>query len=652
MPRLPPPAGSGAGSAWQGSVARSALTQLDEQALGKMKIEPGDLDLGSKPRKLGKGGFGRVYQARFFGVESAVKVLEGAGREEDSLLLKEASIMYELRHDHVVQVRGVCMETRLGGGDILGMGLVMQLAELGSIRDVLHSPESAAQQACARALSEWKALFGFLSKAAHGLSYLHSRQLVHSDIKPSNLLVTASHSPLIADMGLSGSVGGTEKGGTVSYRAPESFDDDGPLSAASDCYAFALVMWFVAAAATADDGPSSVQEPWHGQSVTKIIKLVVDQEKRPEIPADWHDEALLPRFVQTLERGWAAEAGSRLTMRMTAAQLQAFSDEAMSPQELHAASSSSSGLSSSFPGKFDHLGDSRWEKLSNKSVKAFGLQPSSPTLDAVEQGLLRTCRSLYAAEPMNARFLDDHPPLTVTALHSKRGLEAMCTYALSLSHRADAQRGWDAGPFKATWHERPFQRYGPQDQVEQTAEEVKRREKVRERFTVYSNRMQEVLPLLSNLPSLRWVELHTVFHGCKDVETAKKICSSGFAQLASLDPGFYGQGLYFTFDLSYAVKYAKLANSAGPPCILVCDVVFGNLYPVIEDPDSPRQPDADTLGRVPSLLGQPMVPKYDAHGAVVHRESGRPSGAPGSVTELVLFESSAILPRCILSLQA
>lgn len=299
MPRLPPPAGSGAGSAWQGSVARSALTQLDEQALGKMKIEPGDLDLGSKPRKLGKGGFGRVYQARFFGVESAVKVLEGAGRGEDSLL-KEASIMYELRHDHVVQVRGVCMETRLGGGDILGMGLVMQLAELGSIRDVLHSPESAAQQACARALSEWKALFGFLSKAAHGLSYLHSRQLVHSDIKPSNLLVTASHSPLIADMGLSGSVGGTEKGGTVSYRAPESFDDDGPLSAASDCYAFALVMWFVAAAATADDGPSSVQEPWHGQSVTKIIKLVVDQEKRPEIPADWHDEALLPRFVQVL----------------------------------------------------------------------------------------------------------------------------------------------------------------------------------------------------------------------------------------------------------------------------------------------------------------------------------------------------------------
>ena len=197
-------------------------------------------------------------------------------------------------------------------------------------------------------------------------------------------------------------------------------------------------------------------------------------------------------------------------------------------------------------------------------------------------------------------------------------------------------------PFNPTWHEQRFKRYGAHDWVAQAQAERDWRRAVADRFRSYPH-----LPLPHGaLQHPDRVRVHTVFHACRR-EAALAICRGGFAQLASLDPGFYGQVLYFTFELEYAVQQygvgEGMQDADGCVTVLVCNVVVSGLYPVIEHPD---------------MRGRPQVPKYDAHGVVVEAGPCTPCplgrwGQAGvrTYSELVLFEDAAILPRFVLAVR-
>lgn len=139
------------------------------------------------------------------------------------------------------------------------------------------------------------------------------------------------------------------------------------------------------------------------------------------------------------------------------------------------------------------------------------------------------------------------------------------------------------------------------------------------------------------------------FHAVKSAAVADQILRTGFAALAKLDPGYFGQGLYFTPDFEYAKNV--YAGDAG--CVILCALCFGNPFPVIEHPSSPE-----------SMLGRPCMPRYDAHVAVVKREPGKgkacfvpapPSSyeeeeASGVFSEIVLFDRGQILPLAVVHL--
>lgn len=144
-------------------------------------------------------------------------------------------------------------------------------------------------------------------------------------------------------------------------------------------------------------------------------------------------------------------------------------------------------------------------------------------------------------------------------------------------------------------------------------------------------------------PELKHVSIYTCFHTCKDIETAQKICAQGFAPLSTRDPGIFGHGNYFSLDLHYSAgTYGDV--EAGVATVIVCDVVVGNVYPVIEDPDQPCT----------SLKGKPGMGTYDAYFVAVHPgpRPCKPSSTEQTVySELVVFEAIQVLPRCILQLQ-
>jgi serine/threonine protein kinase len=237
-------------------------------------------------RWLGEGSFGVVFEARYAGQDAAIKVFKG-GQAASSRLSAEALCLASLRHAFVVEFLGVCSdpEARDAIGAPVGLALVMQHARHGSVLKVMRDLEKR-KMLCGR--GEW---LQFLSQAASGIGYLHSRSLLHRDVKAGNVLVTAQARPLVADFGLACAAGsGAACGqGTWSYKAPELFKD-GVASVHSDSYAFGGVMWFVGSAA---EDPQHQSEPWEGKQGLDVMDFVM-AGRRP----GWQDSILIPRSLE------------------------------------------------------------------------------------------------------------------------------------------------------------------------------------------------------------------------------------------------------------------------------------------------------------------------------------------------------------------
>jgi hypothetical protein len=157
------------------------------------------------------------------------------------------------------------------------------------------------------------------------------------------------------------------------------------------------------------------------------------------------------------------------------------------------------------------------------------------------------------------------------------------------------------------------------------------------------------------------VRVVTAFHAFGGgMAVAHSILQGGMAALSSLDAGFYGQGLYFTTDLPYALSHYGTKED-GTKLVLVAALVLGQPYPVIEPPH-------DTSGSgyyLPGLLGQPVVPPHDCHVSFVDGRHDapmpawhEPEGMAGSwsgaeaegklYSEIVVQDASQVLPLAIL----
>lgn len=148
-----------------------------------------------------------VRDGRFVAVKALRPEFRGQARYE-ARLRKEYEIASSLSHPNV------CETFAYGESPEFGHYLEMEWIEGPSLAEVLKAgvPDAAT---CRRIISQLCA----------ALSYVHAHQIVHRDVKPSNLLVTRNDGTLkIIDFGMADADDWSslkEPGGTQSFAAPE-----------------------------------------------------------------------------------------------------------------------------------------------------------------------------------------------------------------------------------------------------------------------------------------------------------------------------------------------------------------------------------------------------------------------------------------------
>ncbi|CUG92971.1 protein kinase, putative [Bodo saltans] len=179
---------------------------------------------------LGRGGFGVVYKAwdEEEGKHVACKEVKLAEQNRTGIheLLKEYRVLTTLEHPNIVKVLDFMVHK--GHGRIF-----MEWVPSGSVQSVLQETKKGLREPIVRR---------YIREALQGLAYLHSRGIVHRDVKPGNMLLGSDGSVKLTDFGTSRSAeaaGETVQTGTVvgtvPYLAPECVR--GTYSAASDVWA-------------------------------------------------------------------------------------------------------------------------------------------------------------------------------------------------------------------------------------------------------------------------------------------------------------------------------------------------------------------------------------------------------------------------------
>ncbi|CAN6983295.1 unnamed protein product [Brassica oleracea var. botrytis] len=187
---------------------------------------------------IGEGGNSYVYRGDLSdGRELAVKVLKPCLDVLKEFIL-EIEVVTSVHHKNIVSLFGFCFENN-------NLMLVYDYVPRGSLEENLHGNRKVA------------ATFGWLERykvavgVAEALDYLHNThdpEVIHRDVKSSNILLADDFEPQLSDFGFASlassaaqhvSCGGIT--GTFGYLAPEYFMH-GKVTDKIDVYAFGVVL--------------------------------------------------------------------------------------------------------------------------------------------------------------------------------------------------------------------------------------------------------------------------------------------------------------------------------------------------------------------------------------------------------------------------
>lgn len=264
--------------------------QVLEGKSSSLHIVPDELQIPLYELKFDKpiaqGSFGKIFRGRHAGRMVAIKeVLDSTSVAAKMQFEREIKIMGQLRSSQVVQLFGACFESDRAC-------IVMEYCARGSLQSYLAKNK----------LSDSRQ-HRIVKDIAMGLTYLHSKNILHRDLKSANVLLDKQGQAKITDFGLSKTDRATIKtaeneSAALAWLAPEVLTGTREdYSSASDVFSFGMVMWEVLTG-------QSPQDPTPGKDLS-------DYANRAERE---HLGLLDPFYQELIRLCWSVNPSKRPSM--------------------------------------------------------------------------------------------------------------------------------------------------------------------------------------------------------------------------------------------------------------------------------------------------------------------------------------------------
>ena len=187
-----------------------------------------------KEIKIGEGGMGRIYNAEWQGKQVALKKVKLNYNEKENIqrikkFINEINIIASMRHPNIVLYMGTTIDKN-------NVCLITEYLPKGSLYNYLYIDKKQFTE---------KQKINIALQMAIGIQYIHSRKILHCDLKSSNVLLDENFKIKLSDFGLSYVMTEIPKGitfGTYRWMAPEILND-GKYEIASDIFSYGMILW-------------------------------------------------------------------------------------------------------------------------------------------------------------------------------------------------------------------------------------------------------------------------------------------------------------------------------------------------------------------------------------------------------------------------
>jgi serine/threonine protein kinase/predicted RNA-binding Zn-ribbon protein involved in translation (DUF1610 family) len=239
------------------------FSMLECPQCGKEDIVPGKLDNFLLIKPLGAGGMGVVYKGHDIGLDRdvAVKIMSknlGADKELVEDFKREARSAAKLNHPNIAQIYAV--------GENAGINYIVMEYVPGNRLDQMIEPDKPLDQAVVLKIG---------IDIASGLQDAGKINLIHSDIKPENILLNKDNIAKLIDFGISSfdglnKVENNEIWGTPYYISPEKVKKEA-LDVRSDIYSLGTTLYHALAGIP----------PFEADTPTDVITMRFKEDPKP-----------------------------------------------------------------------------------------------------------------------------------------------------------------------------------------------------------------------------------------------------------------------------------------------------------------------------------------------------------------------------------
>ena len=273
-------------------------------------------EINNTGEEIGRGAYGRVFKVYYYGTLCAAKeihtiLLENVDRRglerTKTAYLRECRQCCALRHPSIVQFLGLYYPPATTPGDMPDDDTKLPVIVMELMQESLKSYIESAEQN--NTTISYLSKLSILQDIAQGLRYLHHQNppVIHRDLSPNNILLTAHLVAKISDLGVAKAVKHscskhmhtmTKVPGTSDFMPPEALEDSSKYGPPLDIFSYGGVALFV----ISQEWPVPLPVKRFDQSLNRSVVLTeVERRQRYVDKMTGNAEEIKPLVLSCLD---------------------------------------------------------------------------------------------------------------------------------------------------------------------------------------------------------------------------------------------------------------------------------------------------------------------------------------------------------------